>query len=295
MRDGAFFVKLVDGTAAYEILRRNPNAMLLLTLIALRAWKGRGVNLAGLEFGEAFIGDHADCGLSRREYRTAQAWLAARHLATFRTTNRGTIASLCSQAVYDIGRDPNDQQAASKRPPDDQQAATNRDKRLKNADFERGREGVSTVCDSSASEPSEVIEEGLSQELCARWRPAFDTLKATGKFPALRIEHLVNADRAHPGARMADAQTFNEIAADARGIAGAIRDATAWLRKRASGIEMRRLGIGRQALSGASRATRDRGKRDLAAGLPREWGGSVAGAVPAAKAQSAEAEKGGGS
>ena len=291
MRDGAFFVKLVDGTAAHDLVR-DPNAFALVSLIALRAYKGRGVNMRGLRFGEAFLGDHRECGLSRGQYRTAQRRLKSWGLVDFRGTSKGTIARLCGAEVYDIGRSPEGQQKANEVPPESQRRTTKSDLRGKNTDSESEIESDSAVSDSPASQPSEVIEEGLSQELCARWRPAFDTLKATGKLPALRMEHLVNADRAHPGARLADSQSYREAAADARGVIGVIGDTAAWLRRRASGIEMRRLGIGRQALPGAGRGVRDRGRRDLGAGLPREWGGSVAGAVPAAKSEPADAGKG---
>jgi hypothetical protein len=84
-----------------ELKKLNPLAFVLADTIARRAqWKS-GFNKFNLQPGEALIGDHDEIGLSEQQYRTAKNQLAKFHFATFRTTNRGTIAKLCDTRLFD--------------------------------------------------------------------------------------------------------------------------------------------------------------------------------------------------
>jgi hypothetical protein len=95
------YVMFVRSPESAEVLR-DPPAFTLLALIAIRARWHSGLSVHGLEVGEALIGDYRTAGLKRGQYREATRRLAKYGLATFRTTNKGTIARLTSSLVFDI-------------------------------------------------------------------------------------------------------------------------------------------------------------------------------------------------
>lgn len=95
------FIKLKRSTIVLELVR-NPNAFTLLTVIAQRARRTNGFNVKGLKVGEALIGDCRNYGMTQREYRTARQKLADWGFATFKATNKGTIAKLADERIYDI-------------------------------------------------------------------------------------------------------------------------------------------------------------------------------------------------
>jgi hypothetical protein len=103
------FVKLIRGPALDDLLENEPNAYLLGTKIATRARYCDAIN-DGLEIGEAWIGDHASCGLTRAEYRTALKVLKRRGIITTRTASfrkgGGTIAKLINSDIYDVTPEP---------------------------------------------------------------------------------------------------------------------------------------------------------------------------------------------
>ena len=97
-----YFVKWMD-TAESEMLLRHPPEMALLGLIARRARWAAAAPVDGLESGEAFLGDLGACGLTRRQYRTAQEHLSEWGLAEFRTVpSKGTVGRLKNGRVFDI-------------------------------------------------------------------------------------------------------------------------------------------------------------------------------------------------
>ena len=111
------FFKAIRGDTGPELIRANSNAFVLLYIIAHRARWRQGFNAKGLGPGEALIGDHAECSMSAREYRTAKHFLSKHGFATFKPTNKGTIATLAKLAegnVFDInsekGDEPSDNQ-----------------------------------------------------------------------------------------------------------------------------------------------------------------------------------------
>jgi hypothetical protein len=96
------FIKL-NRASAVELLEGDPQAFLLLTQIALRARHTNGeYSRIPLKANQAFLGDHTKAGLTRQQYRATQKRLERYGLATFKSTNKGTIATLISTAVYDI-------------------------------------------------------------------------------------------------------------------------------------------------------------------------------------------------
>jgi hypothetical protein len=122
----------------------------LLGLIAFRACWRATFSADGLQIGEALIGDYKNCGMTRRQYRTRVARLEKWGFIETRTTCKGTIAKLRSNAVFDInssqgarlsGADPatngpperpttspveNGSGRPTERPTDDQQTANTR-------------------------------------------------------------------------------------------------------------------------------------------------------------------------
>lgn len=96
-----------------ELLQNDPKAFLLFSQIALRASRKDVIySMTPLKANQALIGDHKKIGLSIGEYRNAKKRLKKQGLATFLTTNKGTIATLISTTVYDI----NAEEASSLQP-----------------------------------------------------------------------------------------------------------------------------------------------------------------------------------
>lgn len=102
--DTYFYAKRSE--AALE-LNQDPKALSLLYAIARRARRTPGVVWINncsfyLEIGEALIGDIKNIGLTEKEYREAKKRLERRGFAAFRRANKGTIARLINQDVFDI-------------------------------------------------------------------------------------------------------------------------------------------------------------------------------------------------
>lgn len=112
-----------------EVIRKNPNAYALAAVIADRARWREGFNADGLEQGEALLGDYAEYGMTRQQYRTALAQLRKCNFVTTRTTNAGTIARLTDTRLFDplnlTGNQQDSQRPTTAQPPVSQQATTN--------------------------------------------------------------------------------------------------------------------------------------------------------------------------
>ncbi len=112
------FIKLMRSDKT-QALMGNPNAFTLASVIAYRAQRTNAFNIHGLKPGEALLGDYEKYGMSPRQYRTAKTRLAKWGIATFRATNKGTVARLVDDEVYDIHREscdnPRDNQVTNKR------------------------------------------------------------------------------------------------------------------------------------------------------------------------------------
>ena len=100
-RSGSWF-KASRTRDALELIRANPNAFALAAIIAQRARWADGFDADGLGLGEALMGDYADCGMTRQQYRTALAQLVKWRFATTRTTTRGTVAKLADTRLFEI-------------------------------------------------------------------------------------------------------------------------------------------------------------------------------------------------
>jgi len=122
------FIKLIRSAETLELLN-DPNAFVLLTVIALRARRSNEFNIHNLKSSEALLGDYRKFGLTRRQYRTAMKRLGQWGFAAFKPTTRGTVATLCGGRIYDINERTSDQQTANARPTDDHRAATNKNEK----------------------------------------------------------------------------------------------------------------------------------------------------------------------
>lgn len=119
-------------------LMKDPACFVLLAHIAFRARRGWDPNIHWLEMGEAFIGDLSSIWLKQTTYRRAKERLSKSKLATFKGTNKWTIAKLVSNTVFDInatdkGRtneQANDEPSTSQARAKHEQEATNKNKEI---------------------------------------------------------------------------------------------------------------------------------------------------------------------
>lgn len=103
---GEAFYKCKRSAAARELLRDDPKAFLLLSVIAMRAKYHDGPNTLGLQVGECVIGDDAKYGMTRKERRCAldrlnRAGITASRRATT-GARKGTIVKLVNSDIFDI-------------------------------------------------------------------------------------------------------------------------------------------------------------------------------------------------
>jgi len=147
------FIKLVRDSNIEELLKY-PYAYTLLTLIALRAKRASDIGFNNLEIGECYIGDCKTIGASQRQYRTAKQRLSTCGLATFKGTNKGTIAKLTNIRVFDINlstdrqadRQASDNQGVSNNVIDNVTLATTnkeiKNKRIKNKELLLSKDNI---------------------------------------------------------------------------------------------------------------------------------------------------------
>ncbi len=108
-----------------DLIIHYPNAFLLLTVIALRARRVPN-KITGLDVYEAMVGDYESCGLTEQKYRTAKKVLDKLKIATFKATNKGTIAKLVNTDIYDINAPTTNGQATGKQRSSNGQVTTNK-------------------------------------------------------------------------------------------------------------------------------------------------------------------------
>lgn len=118
------FIKFIKSQEFWQLIQRNHNAFVLLSVIAARASR---------DTGEAYIGDHRHYSMTERGYRTAKKCLQSDGLATFKATNKGTVAKILDARIYDINMSASDEQDDSdvtdKRRTSDGQVTTNKKKK----------------------------------------------------------------------------------------------------------------------------------------------------------------------
>lgn len=98
---GETYFRAYRAEGALELIRLNPRAFALLYVIASRARWRKGFNRYNLDIGQACLGDLDTVGMTEGQYRAAKKQLLRGGFATFKKTNRGTIATLTSTEVFD--------------------------------------------------------------------------------------------------------------------------------------------------------------------------------------------------
>lgn len=151
MGDNGYY-KIHRGEDLVELFR-HPLENNLLSFCAYRAKRTNSFSAVGLEKGEALVGDHRACGLSRQEYRTALKNLEKWKFLTIRTTNKGTIVKLTNSNVYDINEESTNQQA-NQSPTITQPSPNHHPTTNKNDKNERMEEKVKTLVKKSFTVPS---------------------------------------------------------------------------------------------------------------------------------------------
>lgn len=141
---GLGFVRMVRTPETLELVR-DPHAFTLLALIALRARWREGFSVHSLKPGEALIGDFKTLGMKRGAYREATKRLATWGFATFRTTNKGTIATLTSSTIFDLSEFTPSQQAShpatNGQPSSNHPATTNEEGIRREKGLNKGKKG----------------------------------------------------------------------------------------------------------------------------------------------------------
>ena len=97
------WIKAARGDEALELIKANPLAFTLASVIAHRAKWFDGFNHQNLQLGQALLGDFKNYGMTEQQYRTAKLLLMNGGFATFKSTPKGTVASLVDTRLYDIG------------------------------------------------------------------------------------------------------------------------------------------------------------------------------------------------
>lgn len=140
------YIKLYRSDATNELLK-DKSAFMLFTQIALRARRTDIFNVSGLKPGEALVGDYRSIGLTRQNYRTALNKLEKWKFITVKTTNKGTVATICNNAIYDINIPDTNQQInqrlTNSQPSGNHQLTTNKndkkEKNDKNVNYEQNK------------------------------------------------------------------------------------------------------------------------------------------------------------
>jgi hypothetical protein len=130
------YVKFNRSRETRELFMDN-HAFVLLAVIAYRAKRTNDFSIKGLQIGECLLGDYKNYGMTEQQYRSSKSRLQKYGFATFRTTNKGTIATLSNTIIYDINADDNNEtvntQATDKQQAGNGQATTiNNDKNVNN-------------------------------------------------------------------------------------------------------------------------------------------------------------------
>ncbi len=132
MNNGYF--KAIRGEIGENLIKRSHHAYILLSIIAYRARRTPDlINKLGI--GEAILGDYENYNMTRQEYRTAIEILKECNLATFRTTTKGSIATIINTDVFDINiildNQPTNHRTTIEQPSNNHRTTTNKKERSK--------------------------------------------------------------------------------------------------------------------------------------------------------------------
>ncbi len=138
-----------------DIVKACPNAFILAYAIAYRTrWNQDAPNPFDLELGEA-VCDYQNWGLTQQQFRTAKAKLEKWKIATFKSTNRGTIGRLVNTELFDVvGSRSNEQNNEPATTYQEQRAFKSKEKEI----------GSGSKPDVAASAPQEKTPEPATEK-----------------------------------------------------------------------------------------------------------------------------------
>jgi hypothetical protein len=125
------FIALHRSEETDTLQEKHPDAFLLLAQIARRA-RWSDCRIEGLTIGQAFVGDWKKAGIATiGKYKNAKKVLEKAQIATFKGTNKGTVATLIDQRVFSFNAEATTssatiQQPSSNHPTTNQQPLTNK-------------------------------------------------------------------------------------------------------------------------------------------------------------------------
>lgn len=162
------WVAATRGDEPLLLIEHSPFAYLLATVIALRARWRAGLNPHDLQVGEAFLGDHAKCGMTRQQYRTALKQLVRYKYITIKPTKLGTIAKLEDSRLYNISFSENNHQdnheLTKGQPSANQQLTTNeQEKKVTKEESKEGRRQPAFAKPTLEEVKAQAKEIGLSE------------------------------------------------------------------------------------------------------------------------------------
>jgi hypothetical protein len=219
------FIKLQRSSITEELFA-DPMALHLLTVIAYRARFSDEPNLHNLRFGEAFIGDHDNYGMTRQQERSARERLSRWSLAKFETSNHGTVATLLDSRIYSLrderkspknGQQTNQQfieaspreptsRPTTGQPAANQQATTNSEGQKDQNDLFSSRESeVGKAGKASAADPR---RHAITSQWGQRYRKAFGFDYALSGCDAAALKRLLQGIED-------SSETFLSVAEDA--------------------------------------------------------------------------------
>lgn len=97
-----YFIKLKKNPNFMPIFAKRHSAVMLLLQIAMRAKNYDDTGDPDLKIGEAFIGDYDSYGATEQVYKSDKKFLEKYKIATFKPTNKGTIAKLNNTDFFDV-------------------------------------------------------------------------------------------------------------------------------------------------------------------------------------------------
>lgn len=189
------WIALHCGEETQALIRNHPSAFLLLTQIAMRArWKD--CPITRLTTGQAFIGDWREAGIATEAaYRHAKETLTRCELATFRGTNKGTVATLVNSMVFSIfaptSNGQSGTQTTGRQQADSDQGTTNHPDTLKDRDTDTSHNDdsnsapVGTAFDQQARPITWEETKNIACEIHTTGRS--DPNSAIGLFPSEEI------------------------------------------------------------------------------------------------------------
>ncbi len=211
------WVRLMCSEETNELLKRHPFALLLLLMIAVRA-KWKNCQVTNLKAGQSFIGDWEDAGLrSESQYRHAKKILKTAGLATFRGTNKGTIATITNTMIFSISPEADN---GPGNPPGTIQQRTNNDPATTNHTDIRKHGNTDTASNGtrSGSKPPKQSDirwspeegfAGITPNDHSRWKTAYPAIDLPRQIAAAGEWLRGNPDKPKKNVRLFLTNWFN--------------------------------------------------------------------------------------